>query len=219
MSASGPFEIYFDFDNTVTEFDVLDDLIERFSINDDWKAAEALWQAGAIGSRDCLERQLSQVRVSAAALRDYLGSIRIDPAFRSILALLREKAIKPVIVSDSFSAIILPILETNQATGPTVLANELELDGDRPVVRFPYFHSICTRCANCKTSHLFQRNRAPGTQKIYVGDGQSDVCPAGFCEILFAKDHLLEHYSNCHPRCIPFENLGGVYSRLQEILS
>ncbi|HTQ31748.1 MAG TPA: MtnX-like HAD-IB family phosphatase [Opitutaceae bacterium] len=216
---SAPFEIYIDFDNTVTEFDVLDDIIRRFSINEDWKAAEALWQQGEIGSRDCLERQLAQVRISAPALRDYLRAVRIDPAFRLILDLLRAKNIKPVIVSDSFSSLIRPILENNHATGPKILANEMRLEGDRPVVRFPYFHSICSTCANCKTSHLFKRHRPPGTKKIYIGDGQSDICPAGFCEILFAKGRLLEHYLAVRNDCIPFENLGTVHSRLQTLLS
>ena len=218
MNASRNFEVYFDFDNTVTDFDVLDDIIRRFSIDDDWRQAEAAWEAGEIGSRECLERQLARVRVTGATLEDYLDSIRIDPAFRPIIDLARAHQIEPVIVSDSFAWIIDRILAKNGVNGIKVWANDLRLDGDRPVLAFPYFHSICSTCGNCKTSHLLKRNRPPGTKKIYVGDGRSDICPAGFCEILFAKAGLLQHYQAIRKDCFPFDHLDTVYSHLQRLL-
>jgi 2,3-diketo-5-methylthio-1-phosphopentane phosphatase len=219
MSGSIQFEVYFDFDNTITEFDVLDDIIQRFSVNDDWKRIELAWEAGQIGSRECLERQLAQVRISKAALRDYLATIKVDPAFRSIIDWLRDREVERVmILSDSFSAIIAGILENNGIAGLTICANEMQLDGDRPVLSFPYYNSICSRCANCKTSHLFRRGRPEGTQKVYVGDGLSDACPASFCEILFAKDKLLKHYSGIRKDCIPFQDLSTVYSHLRTLL-
>jgi 2,3-diketo-5-methylthio-1-phosphopentane phosphatase len=220
MTAVPAFEVYFDFDNTVTDFDVLDEIIQRFSVNEDWKLAEAAWAAGSIGSRDCLARQLAQVRVSADALRDYLRPIRIDPAFAPILALLRSRGLEPVILSDSFTPVISAILENNGVAGLVIFANELRLEGDVPVVAFPYFNSICSTAANCKTSHLFRRQRPAGTRKIYVGDGQSDICPAGFCEILFAKGRLFRHYSALRrENCFPFENLSTVLSHLQLLLA
>lgn len=218
MKCSNHFEIYFDFDNTITEFDVLDDIIQRFSINDDWKQVEAAWASGTIGSRECLEQQFSQVRVSHEVFQEYLGTIKIDRSFPAILALLRSKKIEPVIVSDSFSVIITSVLANHGIVGLKVLSNEMTLDSDKPAVTFPYFHSICTRCGNCKTSHLLQRNRPAGTEKIYVGDGQSDICPAGFCEILFAKGSLFKHYSSIRKDCIRFEKLDTVYTHLQSIL-
>jgi 2,3-diketo-5-methylthio-1-phosphopentane phosphatase len=219
MKSADHFEIYFDFDNTITDFDILDDIIQRFSINDDWKRVEEAWATGTIGSRECLEQQFSQVRVTETVFQEYLSTLKIDPAFPAILALLRSKKIDPVIVSDSFTSIISKILANNGVVGLNILSNEMALVDDKPVVSFPYFQSICTRCGNCKTSHLLQRNRPAGTKKIYVGDGQSDVCPAGFCEILFAKGSLLKHYSPIRKDCIPFENLGTVYSHLQAILT
>jgi 2-hydroxy-3-keto-5-methylthiopentenyl-1-phosphate phosphatase len=218
MNRSPKFEVYFDFDNTITEFDVLDDIIGRFSINDDWKRIEEAWESGAIGSRECLEQQLAQVRISGAALHEYLETVRVDPAFPRIIDWLRTKGVAPMILSDSFTSIISGILENNGIDGLSIRANEMRLDGDRPVVAFPYYHSICTKCANCKTSHLFRRDRPEGTRKIYVGDGLSDACPAGFCEILFAKDKLLKHFLEIRRDCIPFRDLGTVYSHLQTLM-
>jgi 2,3-diketo-5-methylthio-1-phosphopentane phosphatase len=218
MSAAAHFEVYFDFDNTITEFDVLDDIIQRFSINEDWRQAEAEWQAGRIGSRECLERQFAQVRISPEALRAYLRMVPVDPAFRPIVELLRDKKIEPVILSDSFTALIAPILAQNGIPGLPMFCNELRLEGNRPVLTFPFFQAICSRSGNCKCSHLLQRGRAAGTRKIYVGDGQSDICPAHACEILFAKGSLLAHYAPIRPDCVPFQSLMTVYAHLRDLL-
>ena len=32
--------VFFDFDNTITTIDVIDDMLERFSKDDEWKALE-----------------------------------------------------------------------------------------------------------------------------------------------------------------------------------
>jgi 2-hydroxy-3-keto-5-methylthiopentenyl-1-phosphate phosphatase len=86
------------------------------------------------------------------------------------------------------------------------------------VVTFPYFHAICSRSGNCKCSHLLRRDRPAGTRKVYVGDGQSDICPANVCEILFAKGSLLAHYAPIRPDCIPFQSLATVHDHLRDLL-
>lgn len=212
-------EVYFDFDNTITDFDVLDQVIARYSTDDRWKAAEEDWESGKIGSRECLERQFAGVRVSEARLMDYLASIRIDPAFPRIVELLGGHGIKPVILSDSFTSFISAILESNAVRGIDIFANEIRFEGEVPAVSFPYFGSICSTSGNCKTSHLLRRNRPPGTRKVYVGDGRSDICPAQFCEIIFAKGSLYEHYSPIRGNCFPFEDLGSVHAHLKTLLS
>jgi 2-hydroxy-3-keto-5-methylthiopentenyl-1-phosphate phosphatase len=218
MSAVPPFEVYFDFDNTITEFDVLDDLIQRFSLNEDWKRVEEEWQSGRIGSRECLERQFAQVRICADRLQSYLRTIPVDPAFGPIVELLRARGIEPVILSDSFTALIAPILAGHGIPPLPTFCNELRLEGDRPVLAFPHFHAICSRSGNCKCSHLLRPGRPAGTRKIYVGDGQSDICPAHACEILFAKGSLLEHYRPIRADCIPFQSLATVHVQLRDLL-
>ena len=219
MRPSRPLEVYFDFDNTITDFDVLDEIIRKFSVDESWKDAEAAWESGEIGSRECLERQFSRVRVSEAVLNEYLRTIRIDPAFGPIVELLGGAGIKPVILSDSFTSFINAILENNGVPDIEVFANEIRIEGTEPVLGFPYHQSICSTAGNCKTSHLLKRHRAPGTRKVYVGDGRSDICPAQFCEVLFAKGTLFEHYSTIRKDCIRFENLGTVHAHLTQLLT
>ncbi len=68
-------QVFFDFDNTITDFDVLDGIIEQFSVNRDWVAYEEAWKKGKIGSRQCLEGQLRSIRVERAQLHDYLKTV------------------------------------------------------------------------------------------------------------------------------------------------
>ncbi|MBL7070141.1 MAG: hypothetical protein ISS27_01560 [Candidatus Omnitrophica bacterium] len=63
---------FFDFDNTITGFDVLDDLVKRYSINKKWQFFERAWKNGSIGSRKCLQEQLRVVRITRAGLKMYL---------------------------------------------------------------------------------------------------------------------------------------------------
>lgn len=218
MTTPPPFEVYLDFDNTLTPFDVVDAIIRDFSVDDEWKRIEEEWESGRIGSRECLERQFARLRVTRPALSDYLAQIPVEPALPELFAHLRARAVPFAILSDSCEWIIRRILAARGIEAPPIFANALEFDGDRLSITFPYFASICTRCGNCKTSHLMRRNRPDGTRKIYVGDGRSDVCPAGFCEVLFAKDGLYRHYAPLRPDCIQFDSLDTVLNHLKSLI-
>ena len=103
--------VFFDFDNTITPFDVLDDIIKHFSVNKDWQALESSWQKGKISSRECLEGQLRSVRISRSNLLRYLSRIKVDPHVRKLFNLLIREGIRPVVLSDSFTFIIKTILQ------------------------------------------------------------------------------------------------------------
>src|SRR2546423_5439290 len=72
-------QVWIDFDGTLAGRDVLDDLIRRFSIDDSWKMIEERWQAGLIGSRQCLEQQLALLDLSNEELNGFLDSVPLDP--------------------------------------------------------------------------------------------------------------------------------------------
>lgn len=205
---------FFDFDNTITTFDVFDDILERFSVDGRWRELEEAWQAGSIGSRECLEGQLRSVRVTRRALTQYLSTIRIDPHFSQLLVLLKGQKIPVVIVSDNFSFIVREILRNNGITGVRLYYNRIRFSGARLIPSFPYANGKCSRCAHCKKVHLLNPK---GKTHIYVGDGLSDICPAEKADLVFAKGSLLEYLKSRQKPCIPFENLGDVYRHLLEL--
>lgn len=203
--------VFFDFDNTITPFDVLDDIVRRFSINDNWKSLEKAWADGLIGSRKCLEGQLRGVRISRAELLSYLSGIRVDRHVRELFDLLIREGIKPVVLSDSFTFIIKAILENNRVQPARIYANTLNFQGNRLVPFFPYANKHCVSCAHCKKKNLLSRDLRDKVI-VYVGDGLSDVCPAECSDIVFAKGQLLRHFRKAKRLCLAFEKLHDIYN-------
>lgn len=201
--------VFFDFDNTITNFDVLDDIIRRFSVNKTWINFERAWKKGRIGSKKCLEGQLRSVRISKKNLAQYLSMITIDPHFLKFFAMLKREGIKPVILSDDFTFIIKSILENNGLKGIKIYANELRFEGDRLTPIFPYANRYCHRCAHCKKKNLLRRD-VRDKIIMYLGDGLSDICPAINSHIVFAKGKLLRHLRKKRMLCMAFDNLEDI---------
>lgn len=199
--------VFFDFDNTITDSDILDDIIERFSVDQNWIRFEEDWSSGRIGSKECLEGQLKSIRVTKQVLSNYLSTIKLDPSFGKLLTLLKKNETEFVIVSDSFSFIIKEILRHNGIRGIQIYANEIKFRGDRLIPSFPYLSKDCTRCAHCKKKHILEHK---DKKTIYVGDGLSDICPAQESDVVFAKGNLLDHLQKIRKPCIEFKNLGDV---------
>jgi 2,3-diketo-5-methylthio-1-phosphopentane phosphatase len=213
-----PYIFFFDFDNTITSFDVLDDIIAQFAANDDWKALEKDWQEGKIGSRSCLEGQIGGIRVEREALLKYLAGIKIDPYFKKLLALLRRKKIESLIVSDSFSFFIREILKCNGINKIGICANEIELENNRLTPSFPHGNMDCPDCAHCKKRHVFER-RYHGKRVVYIGDGRSDFCAAMESDLVFAKGALLEYLRKEGKPCVAFDNFQSIYTLVKELLN
>jgi len=203
--------VFFDFDNTITRIDTLDDIIERFSINDKWKALEKKWVEGKIGSRECLKGQLQSVRISKRDLLKYLRKIKVSNYFKKLIPLLKKHRAGPVILSDNFHFIIEAILRNNGVKRVQVCANQLKLREDRLIPSFPHTNSDCWKCAHCKTKNL-SKGKINSKITIYVGDGFSDICPAKSADIVFAKGSLLKHFRKNHLACRQFKDLKEVYN-------
>ncbi|MBF0331586.1 MAG: MtnX-like HAD-IB family phosphatase [Candidatus Omnitrophica bacterium] len=206
--------VFFDFDNTISSFDVLDSLIEHFAIDGQWRVLEQRWVAGEIGSKECLRGQLRSLRATREQLVDYLATIRIDPYFKRILDVLKAQGVHPLIVSDSFSFLIETILKHHDVHGVRILANRLRIQGDRLIPSFPYENPACCSCAHCKTSHL-RNEDSLGKVLVYVGDGRSDYCASMQAHVVFAKDSLAEHLEQKGKKFIGYSNLQDVYEALK----
>ena len=196
--------LFFDFDNTITSVDVLDRIIEQFSISDEWRRWEDAWVRGEISTVQCLERQMGGVRASEGELIDFVAGFQIDPHFPSIVQRAASEHIALFVVSDNFSCLVRGILSRHGLSDVPVMANVLTFDGNCPKAHFPFRSGACARCAHCKAVHFrrFQERR-----KIYVGDGLSDVCPALAADVVFAKDSLAGYLASHDVPFSPFASL------------
>jgi 2-hydroxy-3-keto-5-methylthiopentenyl-1-phosphate phosphatase len=199
--------LFFDFDNTITQGDVLDRVIERFSVTDEWRWWEDAWSRGEVSTQQCLEQQIAGLRATQAELLDFVSDFPIDPNFETIVRWAAGQQIELTIVSDNFSCLVREILSGNALSELPLYANELTFSGNRPKAHFPYTSRDCARCANCKVTHF---KSFPGRSTIYVGDGLSDVCPALAADLVFAKDSLAEYLGSCGVGFQPFVSLATV---------
>src|SRR5450432_3339341 len=199
--------LFFDFDNTITQGDVLDQVIERFSVTDDWRRWEDAWSRGDVSTQQCLEQQIAGLGASQAELVDFVTDFPIDPNFETIVRWAASEQIELIIVSDNFSCLVREILCGKAFAELPLFANELTFSGNRPKAHFPYTSRDCARCANCKVTHF---KRFPGRSTIYVGDGLSDVCPALAADLVFAKDSLASYLTSRGVAFEPFTSLATV---------
>ena len=207
--------VFFDFDNTMTITDVLDDIIKKFSITDEWEVLQKLWVQGEIGTKECLEGQLRGVRVTKKQLNRYLTKVDLDHSCYNILSFFSKEGIPPVILSDNFLPIIEEILRNHAIKGVKVYANALRYYKDRLIPSFPYDNPFCPSCAHCKKIHL-TRDQHINKLIVYIGDGRSDFCPAEISDVVFAKDCLLAHMKKEGREHIPYKDLGDVYNYFKE---
>lgn len=202
--------VFFDFDNTITTCDVFDDMLLRFSKDERWIGLEKKWKEGEIGSKECLEGQIKGIRITKKALDRYLSNIKLDPYFKILVAFLDAKRIKKVILSDNFDYILNRILNHHTIKKTKVYSNKLLFAKDRLIPFFPFRSKNCRLCAHCKTKNLLA-NVNKNSIIVYIGDGNSDTCPAKYADIIFAKKDLLRHYKDKKLHCVKYDSLREVY--------
>ena len=208
--------LFFDFDNTLTEGDVLDRLIERYSLNEAWRDWENAWAQGRLAARECLHLQVENMRVSREALLADVAKVRIDPAFAAIVDWARCRGVPVCIVSDSFLPLIRHMLWSNGIEGVPVIANDLHFSGaDRLVPSFPYCDPAVVNSANAKARHLAPYR--PSHRLVYTGDGHSDVDAALAADVVFAKATLARELDARGAAFYPFETLEPVLAFLEAV--
>jgi 2,3-diketo-5-methylthio-1-phosphopentane phosphatase len=211
ISACG---VFFDFDNTITSYDVLDEIIKRFAVDSEWEEFEKAWAEGKIGSRECLKGQLKCLRATKDELIKYVSEVKVDPYFSKIINLLVFAGIEPVLTSDSFTFVINQILRCNGIKGVKVYANQLRFSGKNLIPVFPLSDPLCSKCAHCKRNRLSD-SRSRSRFLVYVGDGRSDICPAQAADLVFAKDSLIRYCADMNKPCVEFKDLSEVYNHLR----
>ncbi|HEX9020125.1 MAG TPA: MtnX-like HAD-IB family phosphatase, partial [Nitrospirota bacterium] len=191
-----PYFFAIDFDGTVTDADIIDTVLQRFA-DPAWQEVETQWERGLIGSRQCLETQMSLVDSSLAGLLDYIDEFAIDESFRDFIALLAERQIPYAIISDGFRVFIERLLATAGLKRLPVYANELREENTGLKTLFPYSRPDCD-AANCKCDVVA---RLSGERPvILIGDGRSDFCIARKANHVFTKNTLTGH---CRANSIP----------------
>lgn len=181
--------VFVDFDGTIVPCDATDMILESFA-QDSWQEIEKEWQAGRIGSRECMTRQIALLRATPEQMLDKISEIDVDPGFATFVEECERNGIGMTVVSDGMDFVIERVLRNAGHPQLKFHANHLEhVGGDRWRLSFPNSRSDCSVLAgNCKCAFTTPHGKSI---KVVVGDGRSDFCVAGRADLVFAKGTLL----------------------------
>jgi 2-hydroxy-3-keto-5-methylthiopentenyl-1-phosphate phosphatase len=185
-----PLAILVDYDGTIAQTDVTDTVLAEF-VTGEWEAEAARYDAGLIGSRRLMEREIGMLDgANADAIRATAGAQPHDPGFAPLVTMARAARILVEVVSDGFGFFIEPALERLGVRDVPILTADTTFDEGRATIRFPNGHPTCFVCGTCKRNRVLA-HQAAGRAVVFVGDGESDRYAAGYADVTFAKRALV----------------------------
>jgi 2,3-diketo-5-methylthio-1-phosphopentane phosphatase len=183
--------IVVDFDGTVTEEDLLDEIASRFGDPAVYQEVEDGLDEGRMPLREVITREFEPVRKPLdEVVRWELETVRIRSGFRELVQLARERGWRVVIVSSGFHELIEPILE-REGVEVELHANRVDPRPEGWRVLWQYDES-CDSCGeSCKRSIV--KEFGGDGEIVYVGDGYSDRCAAEASDRVFATKGLASY--------------------------
>jgi 2-hydroxy-3-keto-5-methylthiopentenyl-1-phosphate phosphatase len=198
-----------DFDGTITEEDLLQQVSVRFGDPDVVREVEGALAEGRISLREEITREFAPVRTPLPDVVAWVfGQVRIRPGFGELVGLARSRGWPVLVLSSGFHELIEPVL-AREGVEAEIKANRLDprLDGWRVLWRDS---SVCPVCGQpCKRAAL------PSSGEIvYIGDGYSDRCAALAAERVFATRGLARYLDAEGAAYEPFQDFFDVVRSL-----
>ena len=185
-----PAAVLSDFDGTITTADVAEALLARFA-SPEWEEIEAQHRSRALGTRETMARQFALLSGTREDLLGYVRqNARMDPTFPRFLRFCRARGIPLEIVSEGLDFYIVELMKIWRVEVPLRTNRAVFQDGGVRI-EYPFADPTCTLCGTCKLDRVFEL-RTAGYRVVYIGDGDSDLCPAVEADAVFAKDRLAE---------------------------
>ena len=212
MSEPLSYIVFTDFDGTITLRDIGESLFRVFGDPEHVvtsQGAEAYW-------RSTCETVTS---LTPEVFDSFLEDQEIDGSFRRFEELCSRNGIPIYILSDGFDVYIEQVLRRERLSHLPFFSNHLSIGRDGSVVpEFPYTDAECIMCANCKRNHLLTRS-GENHVIVYIGNGQSDCCPARYADLVFAKETLLRFCERENITYHRFETFADVAKKFEELIA
>lgn len=206
-------QIFVDFDGTIAIDDTTQLLLDQFA-HPSWREVEERWEAGEIGSRECLSKQIDLLHVCPQELDAALDTVTIDRSFSELVGFARCNRMKVTVISDGLDRSVLRILD-RMKTHVTCYANKLEwLGGCRWRLDFPHWRVHCRSVSgHCKCATI----ASTGSQlSVLIGDGRSDFCAAQSVDLICAKGRLANY---CKQNSLPYHAFNDLAQTMDVIAS
>ena len=199
LAGQPPIAILADYDGTIARTDVSDTLLSPF-IDGDWDANRVAYDPAVIGSRRRLTWEVSLLRGDPSGLGAEAAAQPHDPDFPAFAERARAAGIPVEVVSDGYGFFIPAALSSMGVGWVPVVTATTTFAAGRARIEFPNGDPRCFVCGTCKRNRVLA-HQAAGRRVAFIGDGVSDRYAAGYADVVFAKDSLVEH---CRERGWPF---------------
>lgn len=211
------FKIFVDFDGTVTKNDVGEAMFLKFGNPERAREIIEDWINEKINAK--MSWQLlcdTLVKFDESRFSEFLDAMDIDNTFKEFVEYCKSNNFEIRILSDGLSYYIDHILRREGLSDLELYSNRASIQNGKLIPEFPHTDSECDRCANCKRNHILNFS-ADEEYSVYVGDGWSDVCPAQYCDFIFAKNSLLKYCESNRITYFPYGNFSDVIKKIDQL--
>jgi 2-hydroxy-3-keto-5-methylthiopentenyl-1-phosphate phosphatase len=193
-----------DWDGTVTERDILEQVVLEFGDPKVYARTEA--ELGrTLTHDDVLAIEVGTVRAPLDEVVNFVvREARLRPGFCEL-----AKRRRPLVVSAGFHELIEPVL-AREGIEVDLRANRVEARPDGWRVRF----RETARCESC--GEACKRLALPPGEVVFVGDGYSDRCAALAADRVLATDSLARYLDSVGAAYEPFEDFHDVAAALAD---
>lgn len=202
-----------DFDGTITEEDVSFMLLDTFATGD-WRQLLQEYKEGKMSLGQFNTKAFAMVKADRQSLLEATkGWVRIRAGFRQMVAYCRERGFRLVIVSNGLDFYIEAILTDIGVEGIEVFATKTQfLPQGLRVQYIAPDGSVLDKGFKDAHVNLFLKS---GYRVIYIGNGTTDISPAGQCHYIFATGQLLDYCSKTNLNYTDFTDFNDVVRGLE----
>jgi 2-hydroxy-3-keto-5-methylthiopentenyl-1-phosphate phosphatase len=207
--------VFTDFDGTITKEDTLVMVLDRFAAGQ-WRAIEDLVTQNKMTEREALQAEFDLVTASYSEVLHFLQKhVQIDATFKKFAGWCRKNKLPLTVLSGGFKPFIEITFEKfDIADGIQIYANMVEVVNAKWKIipsRLPKINDLCN---HCKTYHLVQAKNDHNTI-VYIGNGNTDRCPAKQADVIFAKENLAQFLTENKHTYHNFKNFSHIQEQLQ----
>ncbi len=202
------FQIFSDFDGTITKTDSLEFILNKYA-GPGWIDIEDRVTRHEINEKDALQLQFNMLDLSLQEALHDLHEIELDPYFREFIHLCRNNSLPVTVLSGGLDIFIEKIFEANGIFGISYHANSVEVENGRWKIIPSRSPKLKNRCNHCKTFWL-EKARSSGSRVIYIGDGNTDRCAAQNADIRFAKGVLANYLSTINVAFYEYQSFSEI---------
>lgn len=179
-----------------------------------WEEINRQWETGSLSTEECAQLTLDLMDVTPEQLDTFFADMKIDLSFLDFIDWARRWNYPISILSDGYDNYIEKILNRFGLQIP-YYANHLDYG---PGWRIECLHrdKDCQKCGVCK-KELMEDLAPPGYTKVYIGDGYSDLCPAEYADIVFAKASLARLCADKGISFYAYNDFDDILTKLREL--